>query len=369
MTIETRAAVCRKRGAPLAVEDIAVEPPHENEVMIKVSACGVCHSDLSAIDGTIPMPLPLVPGHEASGVVVQAGAGVDTLKVGDHVLSCFVSRCGHCRYCQAGRPALCDQNAKTFATLPDGTLRTKDAEGKPLHVFTGCGVMAGYATLDIGNTIKLDKDLPLESAALLGCAVLTGVGAVMNTARVEPGSQVAVFGAGGIGLNVIQACSIAGAAGIVAIDIDTRKLELARSFGATETIDASASDNPVKSLKQITQGGPDYCFECVGSGATVAQAFTAMRKGGTTVVIGVAKPSDKTEISTLVLPVQEKTLTGSWMGSSRPDEDVPRLADWYRNGRLKLDELITRKYSIEDANQAFEDLAAGNNARGLIVFD
>ncbi len=369
MNTKTRAAICRTRQGPIAVEEIIVEPPRENEVMIRMSACGVCHSDLSAVDGTIPMPLPLVLGHEASGTVVQAGPGVEALKPGDPVLSCFVSRCGQCRYCRAGRPALCDQNARTFATLPDGTLRTKDIEGKPLHVFTGCGVMAGYATLNVGNTIKLDEDLPLESAALLGCAVLTGVGAVFNTARVEAGASVAVFGAGGVGLNVIQACGIADAASVVAVDVDARKLELALEFGATDTIDASVCDNVVKELKRLTGGGPDYCFECVGTGATVAQAYSALGKGGTTVVIGVARPSDRTEISTLSLPVQEKTLTGSWMGSSRPDDDVPRFSEWYRTGRLKLDELISRKYSLEDVNQAFEDLATGGNARGLIVFD
>ena len=364
---KAKAVLCRELNKPVVVEEIEVESPRRAEVMIQVSACGVCHSDLSATNGTIPFPPPLVLGHEGAGVIVEVGEGVTDLKVGDHVVSSFVSMCGRCRYCVTGRPQLCDQAAKALYTLPDGTTRTRDAAGNVLNVFSACGVMAEYATLHVDNVVKIREDMPLDRAALVSCGVTTGVGAVFNTARVTPGSSAVVFGAGGVGLNVVQGCAIAGATTIVAVDTQDNKLEMAKSFGATHTINAKTDDNVVKTLKKLTGGGPDYAFECIGLGSVVADAYRALRKGGMAVVIGVARGEDTTSVRTASLTFEEKTLTGSFFGSARPREDFPKLIDMYRSGRLKLDELITRTYAIEEAAQAFEDLAQGRNARGVIV--
>lgn len=368
MAQRAKAAICREINQPVVVEEIEVESPRRGEVMIKLAACGVCHSDYSVTTGTIPFPPPVVLGHEGAGIVVEVGDGVTGIAVGDAVVSSFVSMCGKCRYCQTGRPQLCDQAAKAAFTLPDGTVRTKDLRGKPLNIFSGCGVMAEYATLHTDNVVKIDKDIPLDRAALVSCGVMTGVGAVVNTARVAPGSIAVVFGCGGVGLNAIQGCAIAGAAMIVAVDTADAKLEMARQFGATHVLNAKAEENVVKALRKITGGGADYAFECVGYGEIAAQAYGCLRKGGTAVVVGVASQKDNTTVRTASLTFEEKTLTGSYFGSARPREDFPRLLALYRNKRLKLDELITRTYTIDEAPQAFADLASGKNARGVIVF-
>jgi Zn-dependent alcohol dehydrogenases, class III len=368
MPQRAKAAICREINQPVVVEEIEVEPPRRGEVMIKLAACGVCHSDYSVTTGTIPFPPPVVLGHEGAGIVVEVGEGVTGLAVGDAVVSSFVSMCGKCRYCQTGRPQLCDQAAKAAFTLPDGTVRTKDLKGNPLNVFSGCGVMAEYATLHTDNVVKIDKDIPLDRAALVSCGVMTGVGAVVNTARVAPGSIAVVFGCGGVGLNAIQGCALAGAAMIVAVDMSDAKLEMARQFGATHVLNAKAEENVVKALRKLTGGGADYAFECVGYGEVAAQAYGCLRKGGTAVVVGVASQKDNTTVRTASLTFEEKTLTGSYFGSARPREDFPRLLALYRAKRLKLDELITRTYRIDEAPQAFADLASGKNARGVIVF-
>jgi S-(hydroxymethyl)glutathione dehydrogenase/alcohol dehydrogenase len=366
MSRQARAAICRELNKPVVVEEISVDPPKAGEVTVKLAACGVCHSDLSATNGTLAMQLPLVLGHEAAGEIVETGPGVRGLKEGDHVVSSFIYMCGECRFCVAGRPVLCIEQGKAITTLPDGTVRTRDARGQPLSVFSGCGVMAEYATLHRDNVVKIDAKMPLDRAALVGCAVTTGVGAVFNTARVAPGSSVAVFGCGGVGLNVIQGARIAGAERIIAIDTLESKLELARQFGATDVL--LFKEDPVKVLKKLTGGGPDYAFECVGNGELAATAYRAIRRGGVAVVVGVAKPGDLTAVRTMTLPFEEKTLTGSYFGSCIPRIDFPRMLALYMGGRLKLDELITRRYSIGEAPQAFADLESGRNARGVIVF-
>lgn len=366
---KARAAMARAHGAPVTVEDIWVDPPRAGEVMVRMSACGVCHSDLSAAKGVIPLPPPVVLGHEGAGTVVAVGEGVKGLAVGDRVVSSFVSMCGHCRYCSTGRPQLCDQAAKSAFTLPDGTTRLTDMAGQPLNIFSGCGVMAEFATLHQDNVVKVEQAVSMECCALISCGVMTGVGAVVNTAKLTAGSIAVVFGAGGVGLNAIQGCRIAGAAMIVAVDRADSKLELARLFGATHTVNASSDENLVKTLKKLTGGGADYAFECVGLGAVVEQAYGCLRKGGTAVAVGVAGVKDTTTLRTLTLSFEEKTLTGSYYGSARPREDFPRLMSLYQGGRLKLDELITHRYRIDEAPQAFVDLAEGRNARGMIVFD
>lgn len=368
MARKGKAAICRQHNAPVVVEEIEVESPHRGEVMVKLGACGVCHSDLSAVNGTVAMPLPVILGHEGAGTIIEVGEGVSEFAVGDTVLSSFVNMCGKCRYCVTGRPHLCEVGAKAFAALPDGSLRTRDAQGKPLNIFCACGVMAEYATLHVNNAVKIAPGIPLPQAALISCGVMTGVGAVFNTAKVEPGASVLVIGAGGVGLNVIQGCAISGAAIIVAVDTADNKLELAKQFGATHTINAGKDENLVKTVKKLADGGVDYAFECVGMGKLVEQAFRALRKGGTALVVGVARGDDTTALKTASITFEEKTLTGSLYGSARPREDFPRLIELYQAKKLKLDELITRTYRIDEAAQAFADLEAGRNARGVIVF-
>jgi len=365
---KAQAVICRQANGPVVVETIDIDSPRRGEVMVKLGACGVCHSDLSAVNGTIGMPLPLVLGHEGAGTVVEVGEGVTDLAVGDSVISSFVNMCGKCRFCVTGRPHLCDVGAKAIITLPDGSLRTRDAQGKPLNIFSACGVMAEFATLHADNVVKIAPGMPFAQAALISCGVMTGVGAVFNTAKVEPGSSVLVIGAGGVGLNVIQGCAIAGAGFIIAVDVAAHKLELAKQFGATHTINAGREENLVKAVKKLTGSGVDYSFECIGLGKMVEQAYRALRKGGTAVVVGVARADDSTSLKTASITFEEKTLTGSYYGSARPREDFPRLIALYRAKKLKLDELITRTYRIGEAAQAFADLEAGRNARGVIVF-
>jgi NDMA-dependent alcohol dehydrogenase len=363
-----RAVVCRDTSGAPAVEQISVAAPREREVLIRIAACGVCHSDLSVANGTIPLPRPIVLGHESAGVVMEIGPGVGDIAVGDHVVSSFVSVCGQCSYCRRGRHSLCDQAARAIATLPDGTVRTRDREGNELNVFCGCGVMSEYATLHVDSMVKIEKSVPLDRAALVSCGVVTGFGAVMNTAAVEPGSVVVVFGAGGVGLNVIQSCVLANAAKIVAVDLSPAKLEFSRQFGATHLVNAAEQPELVKSIKRLTGGGADYSFECVGRGETIAQAYGVLRKGGTAVVVGVANPKDTATIAPMSLTLEERTLTGSYFGSANPRKDFLRVLELYKSGQLKLDELITHRYSIDEAPAAFADLVAGRNARGIIVF-
>ena len=336
--MRAKAVISREVNKPVVVEQIEVAAPRAGEVMVKLAACGVCHSDLSATNGTIPFPPPLILGHEGAGVVIEVGPGVGDFAVGDHVLSSFVTMCGVCHYCTIGRPALCDVGAKTMYTLPTGDLRTSDGSGAPLNVFSGLGVMAEYATLSTRSIVHIPHDAPLKQAALVGCGVMTGFCAVTNTARVEPGSIVAVFGCGGVGLSAIQGAAVSGAGMIVAVDIDDFKLELAKLMGATHTVNSRGDENIVKTLKKLTGGGVDHAFECVGSGELVATAYSALRKGGKAIVVGVARPKDTTTFRTASITFEEKTLTGSYFGSARPREDAPRILGLYKSS-LSLPDL------------------------------
>ena len=363
-----RAAICRELNKPVVVETISVDGPKRGEVTVRIAACGVCHSDLSATNGTIPLPPPLVLGHEAAGEVIEVGEGVSGLAVGDHVVSSFIYMCGKCRFCSSGRPVLCIEQGKALTTPPEGTPRTTDAAGKPLNIFSGCGVMAEYATLSTDNVVKIDPKIPLDRAALVGCAVTTGVGAVFNTARVEPGATVAVFGCGGVGLNAIQGAVIAGAERVLAIDTMESKLEMAKKFGATDTLLIKPGQDATKDIKKLTGGGPDYAFECVGSGALAEACYKAIRRGGKAVIVGVARPTDSAGIKPMGMVFEEKSIQGSYFGSCVPRIDFPRMLHLYMAGKLKLDELITRRYKIDEAAQAFADLESGKNARGVIIF-
>ncbi|MEW6687497.1 MAG: Zn-dependent alcohol dehydrogenase [Pseudomonadota bacterium] len=363
-----KAAICRELNKPVVVETIGVDGPKRGEVTLRIAACGVCHSDLSATNGTIALPPPLVLGHEGAGEVVEVGEGVSGLAVGDHVVTSFIYMCGKCRFCATGRPVLCVEQGKALTTPPEGTPRVKDASGKPLNIFSGCGVMAEYATVSVDNVVKIDPKIPLDRAALVGCAVTTGVGAVFNTAKVEPGSSVAVFGCGGVGLNVIQGAAIAGAERILAIDTVEAKLETAKKFGATDVMLIKPGQDPTKDIKKLTGGGPDYAFECVGVGALAEAAYKAIRRGGKAVIVGVARPTDSASLRPMGMVFEEKSIQGSYFGSSVPRVDFPRMLHLYMAGKLKLDELITKRYKIEEAPQAFADLEAGKNARGVIIF-
>ena len=362
-----KAVVVREWNKPVCVEEVTVESPRRGEVIVKIAACGVCHSDLSGANGTIPLPPPLVLGHEAAGVIEELGEGVDDIAVGDHVVIVWVPMCGECRYCVEGRPALCDMSAKAAFTLPDGTSRLEDGEGKPLNHFGGVAVMAEHATVHRDNVVKIDPEIPLDKAALVGCAVMTGVGAALNTARVEAGSSVAVFGAGGIGLNVIQGAALAGARQIIAVDLEDKKLEFAQQFGSTHTVNPGSDGDPVAKIHELTGGGADYAFECIGIPEAIAQSYNAVRKGGMAVVVGVTRADATVTLGTFMMPFQEKVLTGSMYGSARPKIDFPRLLDLYPANRLKLDELVTATYPIEEINRAFEDMVQGVNARGVLI--
>ena len=368
MSRQAKAVVCRALNAPVTVETVRIDSPGPGEVMLKLAACGVCHSDLSATNGTIALPPPIVLGHEAAGEVIEVGEGVRTLAVGDHVVSSFIYMCGQCRFCAGGRPVLCVEQGKALLTPPAGQPRVHDAAGQPLNIFSGCGVMAEYATLSVDNVVKIDASIPLDRAALVGCAVTTGVGAVFNTARVHPGSCVLVLGCGGVGLNVVQGAVIAGAEKIIALDTSEEKLTMARQFGATHTVLAVPGEDPVKAIKKLTGGGPDYAFECVGHPALAEVAYRVIARGGKAVVVGVARASDAMQLKPMSLVFEEKSLQGSYFGSCVPRIDFPKMLALYMAGKLKLDELITRRYKIDEAPQAFADMQAGRNARGVIVF-
>lgn len=367
MIRKAKAVVFRELNQPVRVESVEVLSPKRDEVTIKVAACGVCHSDLSATNGTIPMPPNTVLGHEGAGVVVEVGEGVTDLKEGDHVVVSWIPMCGACRYCAMGRPWLCDNPSKHGPLMPDGTSRITDSDGKPLNHFMSSAVMADFATLHRQSVIKIDPTISLEAAALVGCAVTTGVGAVLNTARVEPGSSVVVIGAGGVGLNAIQGAVLSGARAVVAVDTVDEKLEFAKIFGATHLVNAATGGDAVDQVKSLLRGGADYAFECIGLGATVAQSFMMLRKGGMAVVVGIAPFKQKVELAPFLFPVTERILTGSMYGSARPRADFPKFLALYQAKRLKIDELITRRYKIDEAPQAFDDIK--KNARGLIVFD
>lgn len=364
MSRKAKAVVYRELGKPVSVEEVEVLSPGPDEVMVKVAACGVCHSDLSATNGTIPMPPDTVLGHEAAGTIVEVGERVTEVKAGDRVAISWIPMCGVCRFCLMGRPALCDRPAKHGPKMPDGTSRLRDKSGKELNHFMSTAVMAEYATLHRLSLIKIDDTVPLECAALVGCAVTTGVGAVLNTAKVEPGSTVAVIGAGGVGLNAIQGAALSGARVIVAVDMADEKLEYAKVFGATHCVNPKKDGDPVDKMKKL--GGADYVFECIGLPETIVQSYFMLRKGGMAVVVGIAPAGQKVELPALHLSVTEKILTGSMYGSTRPRVDFPKFMDLYKAKRLKLDELITQRYRIEDAPKAFEDMK--KNARGVIVF-
>jgi Zn-dependent alcohol dehydrogenase len=366
--MKTAAAVLDDVGQKMRVEEIDLAPPQDGEVLVKVAASGLCGSDLSAIDGKRTLaPFPMVPGHEAAGVVAQTGPGVTRLRVGDPVVVSIVPSCGGCPACLRGRRNYCQAAGRAMSqgSLLDGTLRLS-RHGEPVHHFLTVSSFAQYAVVPESGAVAIDGRMPLDRAALISCAVITGVGAVRNTARVQPGSRVAVFGCGGVGLNVVQGARLAGAARIVAVDLTEEKLELARRFGATDVVHAGEED-PARTIRGLMDGA-DYAFEVTGREQTVQQAWSSLDIGGEVVVVGLMPQRAMVTVSGGRF-INEQAIRGCFFGSAQLQLDVPALVDSYLAGNLLLDELITRRVGLEDLNGAFDALRAGTGARSVLVLD
>ena len=362
-----KAAVLYDPNTPLIIEDVELDEPKAGEVLVKIAATGVCRSDYHYMKGEALIPLPVVLGHEGAGIVQKVGEGVSTTKPGDHVILSFVPNCGRCHFCTTGRANLCDKHGATGANMYDGTTRLHKGDQR-IHHMGKVACFAEEAVVPEIGCVVIDRDFPMDCAALIGCSVTTGVGAAINTAKVQPGSTVAVVGCGGVGINVIQGARLAGASKIIAIDVQEGKLEFAMKFGATHSINGTQIDS-VARVREITGGlGADYTFEVYGSAETIETAYEMARKGGTTVVVGIAPVGAKPGIDAVSLVRQEKSLIGCYYGSSRCSVDFPRMVDLYRSGHLNIDSLITRSYSLDQVNQAYEDLDRGEVGRGIITF-
>jgi S-(hydroxymethyl)glutathione dehydrogenase/alcohol dehydrogenase len=358
-----RAAVLHEIPGALVIEDLQVDQPGPREVLIRTASAGVCHSDLHFMEGHNFVPTPTVAGHEAAGVVEAVGSDVAYVKPGDHVVTCTSIFCGECAACLSGHSSLCrNKPGRTAADRPALTLH-----GKPINQLGALGAFAEQMLVHERAVVKIPDDIPLDRAALVGCAVLTGVGAVFNTAKVAPGSTVAVLGCGGVGLNCVQGAVLAGATRIIAVDRLENKLKLAEQFGATDLVDASTTD-PVETVKELTNGGVDYSFEVIGLKPTMEQAFQMLRLGGTATIAGIAPQGTKLEIDAGDLRA-ERHIQGCSMGSNHFRIDIPRLLEYYRQGRLKLDELISNRVDLSQINQAYETLKNGEVARSVIIFD
>ena len=359
-----KAAVLYEYGAPLVIEELELDPPREGELLVRMAASGVCHSDLHTARGIHPTAVPTVLGHEGAGVVEEVGPGVTHVEPGDHVMLTWLPYCGRCRQCRRGRPNRCEEVAWYDTTLADGTCRLHK-DGHRIHHYNTSS-FAERSVVPAQTAIPVDPDLPLTELALMGCAVMTGVGAALNTAGVRPGDTAVVVGCGGVGLNVVQGCAIGGATTIVAVDIVQSKLELARELGATHAVDAGVED-PIESVRDLTGGGADYAFEALGSPQTIELALQLTGRGGQAILVGMAPPDARIPVDALTLTVEERAVRGCWYGSCLPLRDFPILVDLYRSGRLRLDPLITR-CSLEDVNEAFRQIEAGSTARSVIVF-
>jgi alcohol dehydrogenase len=374
--MKIRAAILNSMGAPppyseskpVSIETIELDDPGPGEVLVKIAAAGLCHSDLSIINGDRPRPMPMVIGHEASGIVEKCGAGVDDLKKGDHVVIVFMPSCGHCGPCSEGRPALCDPGlaANIAGTLISGARRLK-RNGVYINHQVGVSAFAEYAVLSRNSLLKVDAALPLDIAALFGCAVLTGMGAVVNSAKVTAGSTVAVVGLGGVGLSAVLGALAAGASRVVAVDILDRKLDLARQLGASDAFNAS-TPTAVEEIRAATGGGLEYVVETAGAADAMATAYKITRRGGTTVTIGLPPPDATLAVPLVQMVAEERTVKGSYIGSCVPLRDLPRYVALYRQGRLPVDRLLTDRIKLEEINAGFERLRRGDAVRQVIVF-
>ncbi|MEV4420788.1 zinc-dependent alcohol dehydrogenase family protein [Patulibacter sp. NPDC049589] len=384
----TTATVLRETGVarpydetrPLTQETLRLDPPERGELLIRVRAAGLCHSDLSTVNGDRPRPTPMALGHEVAGEVVALGegtarpAGADGgsgalgFAVGDHVVMAFVPSCGSCDPCRQGRPALCEPGAAANGRgeLLAGGRRLHDDVGE-VHHHLGVSGFSDHVVVSARSVVRIDPEVPWDIAALFGCAVLTGVGAVVNAAQVRPGESVAVFGLGGVGLAALIGAVAAGAHPVIAVDVVEEKLALARELGATHAI--HSGDDVVAQVKALTDGGPDHGIETVGSARVLADAYAATRRGGTTTTVGLPHPSAELTISAVSLTAEERTLRGSYLGSCVPERDIPRFVALYRAGRLPVDRLLTHRLRPDEINAGFERLARGEGVRQVVVFD
>jgi S-(hydroxymethyl)glutathione dehydrogenase / alcohol dehydrogenase len=367
--MKTKAAILQEYQKPLMVEEVELDKPKAGEVLVKMRAAGLCHSDLSIMNGIIRMPpLPCIPGHEGAGVIQEVGPGVTRVKAGDSVILMWVPVCGECYYCRREQPQLCLEKDKTrVGTMLDGSYRVRRGN-QNLHIMMGIGTFREYAVVSERSILPIPSSVPLDIAAVVGCGVVTGIGAVLNKAQVKKGSSVAVVGIGGVGLNIILGAVLANATQIIAIDLLDNKLELAKQFGATHLINASKED-PVNKVKDLTGGfGADYSFEVIGGTETALLAYNLIRRGGYAVIVGIPGPEAKLTLPLFEIPLMEKSVLGTYYGSGDMRNDMPTFLRLYEMGRLPLDKIITQRYRLEEINQGFKDLEAGKNARGVIVF-
>jgi alcohol dehydrogenase len=376
--MKIRAAVLTAMGAshpyatsqPLSIQEVDLAPPGPGEVLIKIAAAGLCHSDLSVINGDRPRPMPMALGHEAAGVVQELGTGVTDLRAGDHVVVVFVPSCGHCAPCAEGRPALCEPGAAANGAgmLLSGERRLSRKGGGPLNHHLGCSVFAEHATVSRHLLVKIDPAVPLDDAALFGCAVLTGVGAVVNTAQVRVGASLAIVGLGGVGLAALIGARAAGARQIVAVDLAEDKLEQARSLGATHVVNAGQPD-AVKQIRALSSGGVEFAFEFAGSIRALDLAWRVTRRGGTTVTAGLPPSTATLALPAVTLVGEERTLKGSYIGTCVPSRDIPRYLDLYQQGRLPVDRLLSGRLALDEINHGFDLLHEGKAIRQVVVFD
>jgi alcohol dehydrogenase len=374
--MKIKAAVLNKMGVeapyakskPLAIEELELDDPSHGEVLVKIAAAGLCHSDLSVIDGNRPRPTPMALGHEAAGVVEKLGPGVDDLKLGDHVVMVFVPSCGHCLPCAEGRPALCEPGAAAngAGTLLSGQRRLH-RNGTDVHHHLGVSAFAEYATVSRRSLVKIEKGLPLDEAALFGCAVLTGVGAVINTAKVSAGASVAVIGLGGVGLSCLLGTVAVGAGRIVAVDLSDDKLGLARQLGATDTFNPGNA-GAVDEIRSATGGGVEFAFEMAGSVRAMELAYKITRRGGTTVTAGLPPPDHTFALPQVNLVAEERTIKGSYIGTCVPSRDLPRYIELYRRGKLPVDRLMSGRLKLEEINLGFDRLHEGKAIRQVVAF-
>jgi S-(hydroxymethyl)glutathione dehydrogenase/alcohol dehydrogenase len=359
-----KAAVLREVGKPLLIEDVQINKPGPHEVLIRTAAAGVCHSDLHFVEGSYPHPLPAVLGHESAGVVEAVGSEVRTVKPGDHVITCLSAFCGHCEHCLTGHMSLCV--SPDTKRGPDDEPRLTSAKG-PMMQYLNLSSFAEQMLVHEHACVAIRKDMPLDRAALIGCSVMTGVGAVMHTSNVRPGDTVAVIGCGGVGLSAINGAAIAGAGRIIAVDVVAGKENFARAFGATDFVNAAEVD-PVKTIIEMTKGGVQHSFEALGLSKTAEQSFNMLRRGGTANIIGMIPVGHTISLMGAAF-LGEKRIQGSLMGSNRFPVDMPRLVDFYMNGKLNLDEMVSRRLRLDQVNEAFEEMKRGEIARSVIVFD
>lgn len=361
-----KAAVLREYGRPMEIEDVAIAKPKGQEVLIRVAASGLCHSDLHILDAMFPLPLPAVLGHEVAGIVEQVGEDVRRIKPGDHVVVCLTFHCGQCEQCETGHSNRCDTPG---AMREQGDTPRLSVDSKGLLQFVNVGGFAEHVLVHESGCVAMRRDMPFEQACVVGCGVTTGIGAVVRTANVQPGETVAIFGCGGVGLSAVNGAAIAGAGRIIAIDRVASKLEMSKEFGATDVIDASEG-GVVEQVMQLTGGrGVHHAIECIGRKDTIEDAVRTLAKGGVTTIVGVTSPQMTIEVSTHNMLASERRIQGSMMGGVRTTVDIPRYLDLYMQGRLKLDALISQRLKLSDINKGFADMKTGELGRSVIVFD